>query len=431
MALAFIAFFGVVVVAVLRVAEVPGLQHGRTETTAVQDAKAEGGAAYAAADSGRTDLALTCAVNNTGQLTMQNGDIASYLVKTCNPGQTAGTSGPGPGANCVLCILNLNPSPTSPGANVLDLHCAQCNPDVTTTGGDVYVNGSMGRGRLTANPSGAHIRFLSGATFPSSGLSPTPTYYSPAISNPLAIAAPSVTNQPLLCPNGNWDSSNGCSLSFNSGVSTVSPGLWSTLSVSGSAKVTLLPGVYVFTGGISATGNNATIDAPLNVTMFLTCPGYGSIASGRLCLSPGPGGNINLNGKGVVTISAPTTGTYAGISIFADPKLTGTVLSSGGKGGLTANTTDVPSGDVSMQGNGGMSISGRLIVNSLTMSVSGNASSGLSLSGTTGVSTSSCGVFDASVTGASGSNSSTGRAVVQSQCGTGSVSGVVAFNYKQ
>src|ERR1700686_2629661 len=112
LAIAFIAFFGVVVVSVLGLGDVTALQHVHTESTAASDSSAEGGAAYAAADAGRnplTDLSLTCAPGDRGQLTMQRKspqatpDSVGYTVNACNPGQTQST-GAGPGINCLLCI---------------------------------------------------------------------------------------------------------------------------------------------------------------------------------------------------------------------------------------------------------------------------------------------------------------------------------------
>jgi hypothetical protein len=67
------------------------------------------------------------------------------------------------------------------------------------------------------------------------------------------------------------------------------------------------------------------------------------------------------------------------------------------------------------------------------MQVSGHLGSGLGLSGGgSSVSTSPCGVLDADVTGTTkGTAGVTGRAIVQSLCGTSNnLSGVVNFDYK-
>jgi hypothetical protein len=443
LALAFVAFFGLVTVAILRVAEVTGLQHVQTETAAVTRASAEGGAAYAAADATRTDLPLNCVGGSTGQVTMQSGDSANYTVNTCNPGQTA-SSGPGSGSNCVLCVLNLRPSPTTATTTVVSASCAQCTTDLTATGGDIYVNGSIASGStLAATSTGAHIWVLSGASHQASCCVPAATSYSSAIVDPLAsLAAPSpaVTGQPAGCPS--FSTANGCADSYSKGTVTLHAGLWSSLQISGKADVTLAPGVYVFTGPLSLSGQ-ANLTAT-GVTLFLTCPGYGP--TGTLCSSSGhTGASVSLGGQGSANIAAPGSVQYtaANVSVLADPNLidpsgasgctTGgnCVFSGSGQGGGISGTVDLRSGGMSLQGNGSASITGRLIVNSLNMSISGNVGSGLSLTGS-GFSASACGVFDVAVKGTTaGTASPTGRAVVQSQCGgSGSLSGVVDFNYK-
>lgn len=452
LAIAFIAFFGLVVVSVLGVGSLTELQHVHTESTATSDSSAEGGAAYAAADAGRNqnDLSLTCAPGDGGQLIMQpkpgaTSDSVGYTVNACNPGQTQ-SSGGGPGANCLLCILNLSRSPTAPTAQVLSLHCAQCaGADVTTTGGDDYINGSVTSGStLRAEPSGAHVRLLSGTGL-CGGCSPTPTSYAPAIADPLAsLAAPSpaVTNMPSGCTS--WKAANGCTENLaGDEATTVQPGLWASLTVSGEAAVTMAPGTYVFTGLLSVSGNQASLSGPDGVAIFLTCPGYGP--KGALCAATGnTGGSVNLSGnKAQATFSAPTTGQYADIAAVADPHLLdpggatacesgeGTcVYQTSGQGASVSGTIDLRSGGLSLQGNAGDAITGRLIANSLFMNVSGRIGSGLSLSSSgPPVSISACGVFDDSVTGTTGGVSATGSAIIQSQCGDGSLSGVVAINY--
>ncbi len=84
LALAFIAFFGLLISSVLGFGGVTALQHTHTETTAAKDGLAEGGAAFAAADA--VISGLPCPLPGTktkGQLTMQSGDVANYTVEGC------------------------------------------------------------------------------------------------------------------------------------------------------------------------------------------------------------------------------------------------------------------------------------------------------------------------------------------------------------
>src|ERR1700693_5500134 len=79
LALAFIAVFGVITVAILRFGDAVGIQHVHTEATAANDTLPEGGAAYAAADSARSDFFTQCPppLGNLGKLTMQTGDVVT------------------------------------------------------------------------------------------------------------------------------------------------------------------------------------------------------------------------------------------------------------------------------------------------------------------------------------------------------------------
>lgn len=475
MALAFIAFFGLVVLAVLGVAGVTGLGHVHSESTAGNNSLAEGGAAYGAADAGRPDITLTCNVGDTGTLTMQGGDKAQYTVQQCGSGAGVG-SGPGPGPNCLLCILNVGGSPS---ATVLKATCALCDTAaLVTTGGDDYLNGSISSNTSFAAQESAgppvqyaNIRILQGASDNGCNCTPTPTYFAPAIADPLACGgptpecAPASAAEPMLCtasasctPNklcdqvagATWSPTLGCSIAFTSTQATLGPGLWNSLTVFGnpSTEVTLKdasgsPGIYVFTGGFSIAGN-ATVTAS-DVLLYLACTNFTS--SGQAC--SGTGGSVSFGGNGATTISSPTTGPYQNMAVLADPNLPdpagtgscqgggGCMYTTSGNGAAVTGSIDTRSGGTAIGGNAGQTISsGRLITNSLFMNVSGHAGSGLSLTGGPGPGSGngSCGVYDFSpVTGTSGTggpyssvNSSSGRAVVQSQCNTTADSGTGA-----
>ncbi|HEX6538963.1 MAG TPA: hypothetical protein VF155_07270 [Candidatus Dormibacteraeota bacterium] len=433
LALAFIAFFGVTIAAVLRVADVPAQQHRITETTATTDAGSEGGAAFGAAEAARsTGVVLTCSTGNSGQLTMQGGAKANYTVNACNPGGASSTSGAA--QSCLLCLLNQTP-PSSSAATVV----FNANRAVTTSGGNDFINGSIASGTtLTANPAGAHIYAFTGATTSGCTCSPSPviTYSPNKIADPLATAvAPSpVAIMPLGCTS--WSPSAGCTASFSGGNNTVHPGLWASLQTTGNANLTFAAGTYVFSGGLNIAGNG-TIDGTSGVTLYLACANYGS--AGTACpVSGGTGGSITISGNGSESFTAPSSGSYANIVLLADPHLldpsgvtsclggSGCLLSISGNGASFTGTQDLRSGGATFQGNGGDNvIGGRFIANSLVISVSGHAAAGLTLSGPGTISTSNCGVFDDAVssTGVPG----TGRAIIQSQCG--SARGVIDFNY--
>jgi hypothetical protein len=465
LALAFIAFFGLLISSVLSFAGVTALQHTHTEATATKDGLAEGGAAFAAADAVRSGL--PCLKSTTAQqLTMQSGDVAKYTVESCYPFNTQQTLGGG--GHCLLCVLNQTPVPPGtaavPGTSVLS-----ATKGITTTGGDDYINGSIAdHTQLTANPtSSAHVRVWSGAD--TSGCVCTPaqvlTYPKP-FKDPLPNLAPSpVAGEPVdpegapACPT--WDPKEGCTASFtDKGSSTIYPGLWDTLTIDGHASVTASPGVYVFTGALQVSGNQDATLTGRGVTIYLACPNYGP--AGNACPVSGKGGSIRVSGQGNLSLSAPGSAQYtnvggsngtllgADVVILADPNLVdpggvdsctdgdgGCVYDMAGNAATMTGSIDTRGGGVSIEGNGGLAVNnGFLITNSLFVSVTGHVGTGLDLSGPgTFSGPTACNVFDDSVSGnasgsvATGTSPGQGRAIIQSECGNAAANGVVDFNY--
>ncbi|TMB89279.1 MAG: hypothetical protein E6J45_10415 [Chloroflexi bacterium] len=420
MALAFIAFFAVVVIAVLNFADATGLQHVHTEKTASNDSLAEGGAAWAAADA-KSD-ALACIPGDIGHVTMVGGDVASYQIEGCNPGNTGqGLSG----TPCVLCILNQTPIPpatsTSAATTVLAYQAASGIP-LAVNGGDVDVNGSIADGTIVAaTPSASyvHINVLSGATYPASGLTPTPTTYAVPITDPLVnIPAPPPAGMPSGCTAANgasWDPVQGCSISPTS-TQTVNPGLWHTIQASGTAGtvLTLNPGNYVFTGAFTTSGQ---VGVTANgVLIYLGCTNYGA-GIGQPCPSSGQqGGYVDLSGQGALNVFPQATGQYAGITVLADPlrvdpNTSGAahcitnphagdcLLNTSGQGQSINGNVDTRSGGTFIGGNGASGISGRLITNSLIVNVSSHLGPGLSLGAGISGPLTACRVYDDDVAG--------------------------------
>lgn len=458
LALAFIAFFGVTIVAVLRVADLPGQQRAISETTATNDSGDEGGAAYAAADAGRTDVQLSCAGGDSGQLTMQtSGHQANYSVNSCNPGGASATGGGG--QSCLLCLLNQVAIGANPG-HTQSTVVYTANRGVTTTGGNDYINGSINSGdALTATPAGAKIFLLSppSGTVTCTACSPGATPFEPAIadpylsSGPTPLVAPSpIAGKPSTCPNVDWNPASGCTATFSGGNNPIQPGLYASLQTTGGANVTFAAGIYVFSGPLEIAGSG-TIDGTSGVTLYLACGSYGS--TGAACPTSGSGrtgGCVNITGNGAESFTAPSSGVFNSVAILADPNLldpgtcvqgmsetttgatmgclsgTGCALDIQGNGANFTGTQDLRSAGADFQGNGGDNVTlGRFIANSLFINVSKNATAGLNLSGAGLVTTTACGVFDDAVSSSGGPG--TGRAIIQSQCG--STKGVIDFNY--
>ena len=113
MALAFIAFFGLVTAALLQLADTVELQQSHGQSAANANAAAEGGmffAAEAAAQQGSCDAKATI-----GPITMMGSDdSASVTTNACNPGATADLLAD----QCAVCVLGPYGPSQSPSLSV-------------------------------------------------------------------------------------------------------------------------------------------------------------------------------------------------------------------------------------------------------------------------------------------------------------------------
>jgi hypothetical protein len=121
---------------------------------------------------------------------------------------------------------------------------------------------------------------------------------------------------------------------------TLNPGVYiGGISVSGKGNVVLNPGIYYMQGGFSFTGQGSITG---NGVMIYNDPQSNS-------------DNINLSGQGAITMSPPTSGPYQGISLFQ--KREGSVQ---------------PTVSVTGNGTAPLSISGTFYVPSANLNVTGN-----------------------------------------------------------
>jgi hypothetical protein len=422
LAIAFIAFFGFVTVAVLGYASATELQHVHTEVTASNDSLAEGGAAWAAADA--KALAGSCTFpGGSGSLTMQGGAVVSYTVNRClgKPGTGGGKP---PGFYCEICLLNTGPTSNSI-ARVLSL----TGSGSINIAGELDANGSICTQTASSRVTAGAINLLTGArnannkkcTPPSPGAcfcTPTPGYpYTSPITDPFAgtLPTPSVSGPAQSVSVG------------SSNTTTINSGVYNQISVTGAASVTLASGAYVVTGPITVA-NSGSITSNGAVVLYLACPST-TLPDYAPCASGQSGGSVTISGSAHLSVRAYTAASrspYAGVSLFTDPKLAdpsgGDVITLGASGESLSGSLDVPSGSVLVTGAGALDIGGRLVAADLTNGGSGNAN----FTGSFTVPP-SCPVTDDSVTGASGSASNTGRVIVQSGCN--GHDGIVDFNY--
>jgi hypothetical protein len=103
-------------------------------------------------------------------------------------------------------------------------------------------------------------------------------------------------------------------------------------------------GYYIFEGnpnGITLTGNSTLTGT--GVLIYLTTANYPS--SGGTCAS------LSIGGNGTTTITAATSGPYAGMLVYQDSQCTG-AISIGGNGSIASLTGSIyaPTGTVTLDG---------------------------------------------------------------------------------
>jgi hypothetical protein len=231
--------------------------------------------------------------------------FAPVLGKRSNSIKAMAAAGAGPAApnNCVLCVLE---------PNAVDALLQSGLGDIVVTGGGIVVNSEngaalhlLGAGNISAD----QIRVLGGA-FPSFRLGqllPPAELGGPPAVDPLEDLLPpdQLASPPPLV---------GTDEVIN-GDTTLQPGVYRSIEVQ-SGTLTLEPGIYVVTHFTSSTNTGFTVRPAGDVvgdgvTIYLACDGYPSPCSGG-------GATIRLENGSDFQVDPPTTGEYAGLSIFAD-----------------------------------------------------------------------------------------------------------------
>ncbi len=253
---------------------------------------------------------------------------------------------------CALCVLS--------SGDTLSLDFPG-NGSATVNGGTVQVN-SNANTALVINSNGSltaqAINVVGGWSPGSHGFfSPSPVAARP-IPDPLATV-----------PVPTFSSANGQSISVTGGTTTIDPGNYQTIDVSGGGTLIMNPGTYAITGTIKITGSGGNITGN-GVMLYFTC----GLILPAACSGPGQaGGTLGMAGNGTFNMSAPTSGTYKGLLIFYDRNNTSAL-------NLTGNGTDTVTGtiyarqsDAKLAGNGGsLQLQSRLITDTAT--ITGNGS---------------------------------------------------------
>lgn len=222
------------------------------------------------------------------------------------------------GVSCVVCVLDSGSSALSIGGN---------NTSLSLSGGVVEVASSysaaisLGNNGNTLN-GGDGVYVVGGVGAPAGTVTPAPTTVS-SVSDPLSgLAAPTAP------------AAGSCT--GNNSSQTCTPGTYGNFPPGSASFYTLNPGLYVVTGNFATSGSQSI--SAVGVTFYLTC---GNVSSPNSCANTnGNGGGMTINGQAgsSVTITAPTTGTYANIAVFSDrSNVTG--LSVGGQGTVAITGT--------------------------------------------------------------------------------------------
>jgi hypothetical protein len=228
--------------------------------------------------------------------------FAPVLGKTSNSIKALAAAGVGPAApnNCVLCLLD-------PGG--INRLAALGTGTIAAPGGGIVVNSDddpalvSAAGDITAD----QIRVVGGADDGLGGgvILPPPEEGGPPAVDPLGdlLTPNQLASPPVLRSN--------TALPITTDT-TLQPGIYTSVTVSDGAALTLEAGVYVFraTAGLTIEDDDSTVSGD-GVTIYLGCASYPAPCSGS-------GARFRVRQDGQFEATPPTSGEYAGLSIFAD-----------------------------------------------------------------------------------------------------------------
>jgi hypothetical protein len=147
---------------------------------------------------------------------------------------------------------------------------------------------------------------------------------------------------------------------YTQGDVTLNPGVYTGgISVSGTANLTLTPGIYYMDGGGFGFSGQGSLTG--HGVMIYNAPGKGN------------SGGISISGLGSIDISAPTSGPYSGLTFFQDrtSTQTGNVSGTGGATSITG-TFYFAGALLNVNGNGGVSnVGSQYISDQLSLGGSG------------------------------------------------------------
>ncbi|WP_051969119.1 hypothetical protein [Kitasatospora azatica] len=278
----------------------------------------------------------------------------------------SGTARAATACTAALCVLN--PS----AADALYVH-----PGSLQVTGNILVNSTNSQaalvnGTTTVTASGGTI---GGPAAPAGFATSSGGAYSPAPTNQPAGTDPyaSLAQCPASSACPTTPSPPFPSVNHISGNQTINPGVYTSIS-SVTGTLTLNPGTYVVTTGVTISGGKLV---GTGVTIYLACLTYPTA-----CPTSTSGAFFTDQGGGKSTLSAPTTGDFAGLTLIADRNNTTAVTVSGNGSSLTGGGAIYTASGKLTAASGGKASFTRAVVD--TVETNGSNSSQLSVIPTTG-----------------------------------------------
>jgi len=143
----------------------------------------------------------------------------------------------------------------------------------------------------------------------------------------------------------------------------VNEGVYDRIVVGGgSTTLRMNPGIYVVTGEFTLSSSATVLGA--GVTVYLACPQYPQPCNG-------PGATFSQNSTARYLVTAPASGLYKGLSIFADQTNTSPITLTSSSTGSFTGTIYAAAGGLHLSSDGGI-----LQLNSLVVAGTMQISSG-------------------------------------------------------
>lgn len=394
MALAFIAFFGLLTTAVLQFADTVEVQQSHSQSSSAANAAAEGGMMLALEAAGEQG---GCVVGSTGSIDMAGPGTARYATTACNPGATANLIAD----QCGLCVEN--PSGV---------------PDPLTVQGSVRVQGPIGVSGGVSNT----------AQIVSTIATKVPSRVASFIGCTAACGSASANYQPQKLTRGPVPMvaappvrpAHHCSAFTGTDGGAIPSGCYSDISVDCSAVPAgqpcsyTLDGTYVL-GGQFSIGAQATVTSTGGVLLALLPPDGSLLVDAGGSLSLGP--SVTAGNPDDVTVYVDPSDTAANFTLDGGTlDVTGTVDAG------TASVNIFGTGDLTTSPNNADPASGRLIVGGLTLTAAASV-----MVGAAPPNPGYCWVYSDRILDNSGT--SIGTAAIESDCSGGSSTGIISVDY--